>query len=138
MAASVSMATRDDEPGDLGTVSERGTEVDIDDVEVAFEADGYAESVLDVIPDEVLTEVLSFVPHKWLLNCALVCRAWRDIVNGPTLWKKMCLRTRRFVENHMAPYYPEDWREFYFKCPYTRNLVKNPSGKGLSGSCSPE
>ncbi|XP_022104226.1 F-box only protein 6-like [Acanthaster planci] len=96
---------------------------------MALEPDESVKITMDVIPHEVLTAVLSFVPPNWLLNCALVCRAWRDVVQSQGLWRKMCQRTGRFIEKYMAPHYPEDWREFYFKCPYSRNLIKNPSGK---------
>ncbi|XP_022104247.1 F-box only protein 6-like [Acanthaster planci] len=104
-------------------------EAGMDDIDMAVDSNESLQMTLEVMPVELLTEILSFVPPKWLLNCALVCRAWRDVVQSQGLWRKMCQRTGRFIEKYMAPHYPEDWREFYFKCPYTRNLIKNPSGK---------
>ncbi|XP_038075336.1 F-box only protein 6-like isoform X1 [Patiria miniata] len=102
---------------------------DTNEIQVALDRGEHVQTTLEVVPSEVLLEVLSFVLDKWLLNCALVCREWRDVVASQTFWRKKCLRTRRFIEKYMAPYYPKDWREFYFKSPYTRNLIKNPSGK---------
>ncbi|XP_033642035.1 F-box only protein 6-like [Asterias rubens] len=103
-------------------------EVDDCKSEVTYEAS------IDKLPEEALTNVISFVSDKWLLNCALVCRLWRNVIKGQTLWREKCYRTSRFIERYMAPFYPENWKEFYLKSPYTRNLIKNPSGKdGVKG-----
>ncbi|XP_022104215.1 F-box only protein 44-like [Acanthaster planci] len=91
---------------------------------------------LQSLPNELLTHILSFVPWRWLPNCALVCKAWKGVFSGKTFWHDKChncLRIRRFVDGFMAPYVPRDWKKFYFERPCTRNLIKNPSGKdGLS------
>ncbi|KAI8505037.1 glycoprotein catabolic process [Branchiostoma belcheri] len=82
-----------------------------------------------LVPEEVLVLVLSFLPGKELVrNARLVCKGWKDTVDRPTIWRKKCLREGRFVVGQMGPQ-PTDWRTFYFKNPYRRNLVKNPSGE---------
>ncbi|CAH1232993.1 FBXO6 [Branchiostoma lanceolatum] len=84
---------------------------------------------ITLAPEEVLVLVLSFLPAKELvLTARLVCKDWKDTVDRPTIWRKKCLREGRFVARLMGPQ-PTDWRTFYFKNPYRRNLVKNPSGE---------
>ena len=85
---------------------------------------------ISVLPDEVLTHILLFVPDQDLWNCLTVCRTWCNIIRGQTLWREKCLRNGYFIEDIMAPFFPSDWRTFYFKAPYTRNLIKNCSGQG--------
>eukprot|EP00058_Branchiostoma_floridae_P020353 XP_002605843.1 hypothetical protein BRAFLDRAFT_123802 [Branchiostoma floridae] len=83
---------------------------------------------ISLAPEEVLLLVLSFLPAKELVQSArLVCKDWRDTVDRPTIWRKKCLREGRFVVGVMGPQ-PSDWRDFYFKNPYRRNLVKNSCG----------
>ena len=85
---------------------------------------------LEDLPDEIVIHILLFVPDEHLGIYAKVCKKWLDIIQSQTLWRLKCLRSGRFVEATMAPYFPQDWREFYHKAPYTRNLIRNCSGQG--------
>ncbi|XP_013395682.1 F-box only protein 6 isoform X2 [Lingula anatina] len=95
-------------------------------------AEGLSCDILDLtnLTPESLTGVLSYLPADFLINtCRLVCHQWKDIVDGNTLWRLKCLRERFYVPRLMGPP-PADFKDYYFKNPYNRNLVKNPSGKG--------
>ncbi|XP_067826741.1 F-box only protein 44-like [Heptranchias perlo] len=75
--------------------------------------------------DDVLVEILSHVPAKELvLVCRLVCRVWKELVDGMHIWKWKCLRERYFKRNWDL--FPEDWKKIYFLQPLKRNLLKNP------------
>ena len=85
---------------------------------------------IEVLPFEILQRVFLFVRDADLLTCSLVCKIWQQAIAEQSFWKQKCLHTCRYVEEYMAPYYPEDWRDFYRKSPFTRNLIKNCSGQG--------
>uniref|UniRef100_A0A452HD05 Uncharacterized protein n=1 Tax=Gopherus agassizii TaxID=38772 RepID=A0A452HD05_9SAUR len=43
---------------------------------------------LNPLPDELLALILSWVPGRALVTrCRLVCRRWRDLIDGPTVWR---------------------------------------------------
>lgn len=51
---------------------------------------------LDALPPELLVQVLSHVPPRALVTrCCSVCRAWRDVVDRPTVWLLQLARDRR-------------------------------------------
>uniref|UniRef100_UPI00398EEA61 F-box only protein 6-like n=1 Tax=Pristiophorus japonicus TaxID=55135 RepID=UPI00398EEA61 len=75
--------------------------------------------------EEVLVEILSYVPAKELvLTCRLVCRVWKELLDGMHIWKRKCIREGFFKRNWDI--FPEDWKKFYFLKPMLRNLIKNP------------
>ncbi|XP_071855357.1 F-box only protein 6-like [Apostichopus japonicus] len=80
------------------------------------------------IPEEIVIVILSFLPVKDLEKCARVSPLFGTLVNSSSLWKLKCEREGKYVKKIMAPCYPSDWRKFYLKEPFSRNLIKNPSG----------
>lgn len=82
------------------------------------------------IPEEIVIVILSFLPVKDLEKCARVSPLFGTLVNSSSLWKLKCEREGKYVRKIMAPCYPSDWRKFYLKEPFSRNLIKNPSGNG--------
>lgn len=50
---------------------------------------------LDALPPELLVQVLSHVlPCALVTRCRSVCCAWRDVVDGPTVWLLQLARDR--------------------------------------------
>ncbi|XP_033097735.1 F-box only protein 44-like [Anneissia japonica] len=91
------------------------------------------ESVLEIeinsLPDEILTLILVLVPDECIKHCGLVCCRWSEIVVATTFWKEKCLRKGYILSSLIASYAPNNWKEFYYLKPYSRNLIQNPSGK---------
>ncbi|XP_051895224.1 F-box only protein 6-like [Pristis pectinata] len=75
--------------------------------------------------EDILMVLLSYIPARELiLTCRLVCRAWKELVDGVHIWKRMCLREGYFKRGWDI--FPEDWMRFYFFHPLMKNLLKNP------------
>ncbi|KAM4818634.1 LOW QUALITY PROTEIN: F-box only protein 17-like [Thomomys bottae] len=54
-----------------------------------------SEMALASLPQELLVQVLSYVPPLALVTrCGLVCWAWRDVVDGPSVWLLQLARDR--------------------------------------------
>lgn len=92
---------------------------------------------LDALPDDILETVLSFVPAKRLLTYKRVCKRWKEIIDGQTLWRSKCERDNVLTENWLRCLYrvhsdrePINFRQLYFSSPYNRNLIRNPCAKG--------
>ncbi|KAJ7306347.1 hypothetical protein JRQ81_009689 [Phrynocephalus forsythii] len=84
-------------------------------------------ATLQDLPEEVLLEILSWVPKRDLiLNCRLVCSQWRELVDQPVLWKRKCERLG--IRPKMPDGTDHDWRTFYLRHSVP-NLVKNPCGQ---------
>ncbi|XP_038677900.1 F-box only protein 6-like [Scyliorhinus canicula] len=85
-------------------------------------------ATLEDLHEDVLAEILCHVPGKDLiLNCRLVCRLWRELVDRTHIWKEKCIRERAFQRNlHFIT--PNDWMKLYF-IPLAVNLIKNPSAE---------
>jgi hypothetical protein len=104
---------------------------------------------LDALPPELLVQVLSHVPPRALVTrCRLVCRAWRDVVDGPTVWLLQLARDRSaegrafYALAQRCPPEGEDEEEFplcalaryYLRAPLGRNLIFNSCGeRGFRG-----
>ncbi|XP_035215606.1 F-box only protein 27-like isoform X2 [Stegodyphus dumicola] len=84
------------------------------------------------IPDDLLVDVLSFVPHQDLIqNCRSVCKQWRDIIDGHGVWKIKCERERKTVPSLKLRNLPVHYYQLiYLFNPYGRNLIRNPCGEG--------
>lgn len=80
------------------------------------------------LPNEIIIVVLSFLSIEDLQNCLRTCRLFRDLTLSSSLWKMKCIREKKFPDN-IGSYYPSDWRNFYLKQPFTRNLIRNASGQ---------
>ncbi|XP_049756215.1 F-box only protein 17 isoform X5 [Elephas maximus indicus] len=100
---------------------------------------------LDALPPELLVQVLSHVPpHALVTRCRPVCRAWRDVVDGPTVWLLQLARDRspegRAVYAMAQRCLPsnEDEEEFPL-CALARYCVRAPLGRNLIfNSCGEE
>ncbi|XP_048471011.1 F-box only protein 6-like isoform X4 [Rhincodon typus] len=75
--------------------------------------------------EDVLVEILSYVPARELVRtCRVVCRMWKDLVDGIHIWKGKCIREGYFKKN--GDVYPKNWKVFYFLQSLKKNLLKNP------------
>ncbi|XP_060041884.1 F-box only protein 17 isoform X4 [Erinaceus europaeus] len=99
---------------------------------------------LDLLPPELLVQVLSHVPPRALVTrCRAVCRAWRDVVDGPSVWLLQLARDRSaqgralYAMAKRCPPGSEDEEEFPLcalaRCclrePLRRNLIFNSCGE---------
>lgn len=92
---------------------------------------------LDALPPELLVEVLSHVPPRALVTrCRPVCRAWRDVVDGPTVWLLQLARDRSaegralYAVAQRCPPNSEDEEEFPL-CALARYCLRAPLGRNL-------
>ena len=80
---------------------------------------------ISALPEELFVYVLMFVPPKDVVRqCSLVCKHWLAVSRSQSLWRRKCEQERKYVPGIMGPP-PEDFMVFYFKNPYTRNLLRN-------------
>ncbi|XP_078095193.1 F-box only protein 6-like isoform X2 [Mustelus asterias] len=83
-------------------------------------------ATLGDLHEDALAEILCHVPGRELvLSCRLVCRLWKELVDGTHIWKEKCIREKAIKRN--LHWTPDDWRNLYFLLP-TVNLIKNPCG----------
>uniref|UniRef100_A0A8C3I2L8 Uncharacterized protein n=1 Tax=Chrysemys picta bellii TaxID=8478 RepID=A0A8C3I2L8_CHRPI len=81
-----------------------------------------AVGALNRLPDELLALILSWVPGRALVTrCRLVCRRWRDLIDGPTVWRLQAAA-------RLCP--SPQWSRIGLLEPFGRNLVRNPCGQG--------
>lgn len=92
---------------------------------------------LDALPPELLVQVLSHVPPRALvMRCRPVCRAWRDVVDGPTVWLLQLARDRSaegralYSVAQRCPPNSEDEEEFPL-CALARYCLRAPLGRNL-------
>lgn len=92
---------------------------------------------LDALPPELLVQVLSHVPPRALVTrCRPVCRAWRDVVDGPTVWLLQLARDRSaegralYAVAQRCPPNSEDEEEFPL-CALARYCLRSPLGRNL-------
>ncbi|XP_074242489.1 F-box only protein 17 isoform X2 [Saimiri boliviensis] len=93
---------------------------------------------LDALPPELLVQVLSHVPPRALVTrCRPVCRAWRDVVDGPTVWLLQLARDRSAegralyaVVQRCLPSNEDEEEEFPL-CALARYCVRAPFGRNL-------
>lgn len=101
------------------------------------------------LPPELLLQVLSHVPPRALVTrCRPVCRAWRDLVDGPSVWLLQLARDRSAEGRALyalAQRCPADRNRndefplcalarFCLRAPLGRNLIYNSCGeRGYQG-----
>lgn len=92
---------------------------------------------LDELPPELLVQVLSHVPPRALVtSCRAVCRTWRDVVDGPTVWLLQLARDRSaqgralYAAAQRCPPAREDEDEFPL-CALARYCLRAPLGRNL-------
>lgn len=91
-------------------------------------ASGFLEDPTNSLPYEISVVIFSFVPAQDLVkNCVLVCHFWKVISNDQTTWRLICERTGRFQPKYMGSFEPDDWKRYYYKNPYLKNLLRNPN-----------
>ncbi|XP_034341729.1 F-box only protein 17 [Arvicanthis niloticus] len=96
------------------------------------------------LPPELLVQVLSHVPPRALVTrCRLVCRTWRDLVDGPSVWLLQLARDRSAEGRALytlAQHCPTDGdrhdefplcalARFCLRAPLGRNLIYNSCGE---------
>ncbi|XP_031241793.1 F-box only protein 17 [Mastomys coucha] len=99
---------------------------------------------LTKLPPELLVQVLSHVPPCALVTrCRPVCRAWRDLVDGPSIWLLQLARDHSMEGRALyalAQRCPADGdrqdefpfcalARFCLRAPFGRNLIYNPCGE---------
>lgn len=47
---------------------------------------------LDIIPIEIISEILKYLSRPDRLSCSLVCRKWKEALNRKGLWMKLILK----------------------------------------------
>lgn len=80
------------------------------------------------LPEELLAEILCYVNYNTLLNCQLVCKRWRILIES-YVWRK---KAEMSLGRQLAPNKNVPWTQYYLICkkrPFERNLIKNCSGK---------
>ncbi|XP_044844638.1 F-box only protein 17-like isoform X2 [Mauremys mutica] len=87
---------------------------------------------LDRLPDALLARILSWVPGRDLLTrCRPVCRRWRDLIDGPTVWRLQGERRpglgATLAAARLCP--PPRWSRICLLEPFGRNLLRNPCGQ---------
>ncbi|XP_060114209.1 F-box only protein 27-like isoform X2 [Heteronotia binoei] len=106
--------------------------------DVAPQSSQGAPSQMDVtlLPQELLVLILSWVPSWTLVTVGrLVCRQWKDLIDGPVLWKLQGERDPSKREAFCAAleaarHCPRmEWARVGVLQPFGRNLIKNPRGK---------
>lgn len=80
------------------------------------------------LPEEVLAAIFCYVDYNSLLNCQLVCKRWKILIQS-YVWRKKAEITlgRLLLLDHNVP-----WHVYYLICkkrPFERNLIKNHSGE---------
>ncbi|KAF8794543.1 F-box only protein 17 like protein [Argiope bruennichi] len=83
------------------------------------------------IPDDLLIDILSYVPAEDLIkNCRLVCKDWKSIVDGHSVWKLKCKREKKCIPSISLRNIPNHYYEkIYIHDPYGKNLIQNPYGE---------
>lgn len=79
------------------------------------------------IPSELLAEILCHANLKTVLNCQLVCKRWKMLIQS-YVWRKKAELT---LGKPFPRYKKIPWEVFYLICkkkPFERNLLKNHSG----------
>lgn len=99
---------------------------------------------LDALPPELLVQVLSHVPPLALVTrCRPVCRAWRDVVDGSSVWLLQLARDRSaqgralYALAQRCPPGGQDEDElplcalarYCLRAPLGRNLIFNSCGE---------
>lgn len=103
----------------------------------------------DLLPDEMVVNTLSFVDADTLLDCRLVCKRWRELIDAYAFQEKAS-RENEIVNNGRGYYSFSQidsnsvrklelaWYVFYVICkydPFNRNLVKNHCGQSKLINC---
>ncbi|XP_060852462.1 F-box only protein 17-like [Rhopalosiphum padi] len=97
----------------------------------------------DLLPDEMVVYTLSFIDADTLLDCRLVCKRWRELIDAYVFQEKAS-RENKYVNNGRGYYsfskidsnnirkLELPWYVFHVICkydPFNRNLVKNHCGQ---------
>ncbi len=91
------------------------------------------------LPEELIVQVLLFVPAKQLLKLRRTCKLFKDIIDTKSLWISKCHKDG--VELPPSFYFekenllhclltPQDFMKISIKCPFERNLLCNWNGEG--------
>ncbi|XP_007491863.1 F-box only protein 27 [Monodelphis domestica] len=93
---------------------------------------------LSPLPPELLLQILLHVPPRMLVTrCRAVCRQWRELVDGPALWRLRWAQTKDassqdlLEATHYCPPAPKpcSWARLGILEPLGRNLLRNPCGQ---------
>ncbi|XP_006004332.1 F-box only protein 2 [Latimeria chalumnae] len=83
---------------------------------------------MESLPEAVLVKILAYIPVvELIVVCRLVCRQWKETVDGPAVWVLKCQQDGFACDSLEKQ--PEDWQVFYFLNAKKRNLIQNPCGQ---------
>ena len=69
--------------------------------------------------------VLLFLPAKDIVHeCSLVCKSWLTASKDQKLWQLKSEQEKKYIPGIMGPP-PKNFMLFYFRSPYTTNLLRN-------------
>lgn len=103
----------------------------------------------ELLPDEMIVYVLSFIDANKLLDCRLVCKRWQELLDSYVFQEKAS-RQNKYVNNGRGYVSFSEidsnnvrklelpWYVFYVICkydPFNRNLVKNHCGQSKLVNC---
>lgn len=80
------------------------------------------------LPKELLAEMFCYVDYESLLNCQLVCKRWKILIQS-YVWRK---KAESCVGRSLLLGKDVPWDVYYLICkkkPFERNLIKNHSGE---------
>lgn len=77
------------------------------------------------IPDEILTQILSFIPSKRLLPLTLVCKKWCNIIKSEIFWMEIY----NYDHPNKAKLLPWYVYYLYYTTANFSNLLKNGNGQ---------
>jgi hypothetical protein len=87
------------------------------------------------LPEFVLERVFFHLPGKDLLvNCQLVCKYWRAVLENEAFWRKKCVKDKKLVRHQVRLLQSLDifeCKRFYFANMFQKNFLKNPCGNEM-------
>lgn len=65
--------------------------------------EGIRDCYIQYLPEEITTEIFSYLNTKDLLSCIKTCTRWRQVINSnERIWRRLCLSLTESVANVAA------------------------------------
>ncbi|KIW14969.1 hypothetical protein PV08_07756 [Exophiala spinifera] len=105
-----------------------------DDDAVARFPESHGPSHLTTLPDEVLQQILSYLPPLTTVALQHTCRRFAHTANEPLLWKRYCQQCRRWSRRHniqskLRDTSFTDWKSLYASRYLASQTTRNAIGK---------
>lgn len=79
--------------------------------------------------EELILQILSFVPSSDLLNNCIWVKEWQSVIDSNSLWLLKCQHEGKPVPKRKPDPLPENFYRSVYFVPYNENLIKNSSGQ---------